>query len=91
MSLVLLTTVARCDTAVQDTLPFLDLGTTPGVDRVFLERLDDITSLAINITYGFPFANTTHNSSYVSLCCIVCSGMHVATTLALIPKGWVAI
>ena len=54
-------------TAAFTHLPFLDLGATSGVARVFLSRADNGTSSAIHIPVGFPFADGTENVTYVSV------------------------
>ena len=48
-------------------LEFLELGTTPGISTVPLDHLDDLTSEAINISVGFPFADFVSFSAFVSL------------------------
>ena len=50
-------------------LPFLTLGNTTGVSRVFLPtlgNLDEGASSAISITNGFPFGDSIRTSVYVS-------------------------
>lgn len=55
-------------------LPFLSLGTTSGVTTHQLARGDDAHSPAINISGGFPFANSTETVVYVSLQVHLCMG-----------------
>ena len=46
-------------------LPFINLGTTPGVRNNSLSAVNDGTSGVIALPKGFPFANTTHTTVYV--------------------------
>ena len=61
-----------CTNAVY--LPFLSLGTTSGVTTHQLARGDDAHSPPINISGGFPFANSTETVVYVSLQVHLCMG-----------------
>ena len=48
-------------------MPFLSLGTTVGVSRVFLSFLDGrhSDSISINVPDGFPFSDTNQTTVYV--------------------------
>lgn len=48
-------------------LPFLTLGSTPGVSKFALSQFDDGFSLSINITEGFLFGFNTETVLYVSI------------------------
>ena len=48
-------------------LPFLELGTTAGIDRVTLPVLNDGISDAIDIPFGFALGNSTQADIYVSI------------------------
>lgn len=51
---------------MSDYLQFLKLGTSPGVQRVYLPREDDGVSGAISIPgEGFPFGNSIQRNVYV--------------------------
>ena len=51
---------------VPDYLQFLKLGTSPGIQRVFLPQEDDGVSVAISISgEGFPFGNSIQKNVYV--------------------------
>ena len=45
---------------------FFELGTTPGVDRVYLPVQNDGVSNAISVPTGFTLGNTTQATVYVS-------------------------
>ena len=47
-------------------LPFIELDTTPGVNTEFLPLQNDGISSMINVSTGFPFANATQTTVYVS-------------------------
>ena len=47
-------------------LPFFELGTTPGIDRVYLPVQNDGVSNAISVPTGFTLGNTTQTTVYVS-------------------------
>ncbi len=49
-------------------LPFLPLGSTPGVMTQQLDREDDSTSDLIVIADGFPFGPVLHTAAFVSVC-----------------------
>ena len=55
-----------------DHLPFLELGTTDGVDFIPLEVFDDASSDPIDIPVTLPFGNTVQSSVHVrsTVCCI---------------------
>ena len=48
-------------------MPFLSLGTTVGVSRVFLSFPDGrhSNSISINVPGGFPFSDTNQTTVYV--------------------------
>ena len=48
-----------------DSLPFLDLGSTDGVTRTYLEHLDDGHSVAVGIPGGFLFGIVIQTKVYV--------------------------
>lgn len=53
---------------VPDYLQFLELGATPGVQRVFLPPVDDGVSSAIGIPgEGFPFGSSIQRNVYVRI------------------------
>ena len=60
-----------------DHLPFLELGTTDGVDFIPLEVFDDASSDPIDIPVTLPFGNTVQSSVHVrSIGCITTLGLH---------------
>lgn len=60
--------VAITSFPVPDYLQFLELGTTPGVQRVFLPPVDDGVSSAIGIPgEGFPFGSSIQRNVYVRI------------------------
>ena len=49
----------------EDYLPFLVLGSTPGVERVYLPTEDDAASGPIDVIGGLPTGDTVHTRAYV--------------------------
>ena len=60
----LLVTISCCPDSA-DFLPFMTLGSTPGVDRQLLPLSDDGCSGAIFIDDGFPFGGFSETQVYV--------------------------
>ena len=50
-------------------LPYINLGSTDGVEREYVGHFDDGVSHAINIPDGFPFGNMIHTFAYVRHYC----------------------
>ena len=47
-------------------LPFISLGVTSEVERIYFPSHNDATSETISITEGFPFGSSLQDSVYVS-------------------------
>ena len=59
-------TVLCCFAGESQNLPFIELDATPGVNTEFLPLQNDGISNMINVSTGFPFANDTQTTVYVS-------------------------
>ena len=65
---------------VQTSLQFLELGTTHGVEQVFLPAEDDVVSTAISPPRGIQIFDEFHDALYVcmymAVCLTLCSKKH---------------
>lgn len=68
----------------QGTLPFLELGTTVGVERMSVPTQTGLSTV-VNISTGYTFGNSTQTSVYVcnfysALCVTVCNCIILTVT-----------